>query len=234
MNHPFVSVIIPVFNGENYVAEAIESALSQDYPYREVIVVDDGSHDATFEAVSQFGHQVQYIRQENQGVGAARNTGICAASGSHFAFLDHDDLWARGKLLKQIDVWVHEENDPLIFGFVEQFHCDQLSEAEKTSVPISKPYLPGMYAGTLLMSRERFMQLGHFKEDKQVGEFIDWYFRVIDKNVPVKMLPEILTRRRIHRSNMGRQADLYSRADYLKVLKAGLTRRRQQHAELIS
>ena len=93
MTSPRVSVIIPTFNAAVLLGEAIASVLAQTYREFEIIVVDDGSTDTTAAVVTSFAsRQIRYIYQANQGVGAARNTGVKAASGALLVFLDHDDL----------------------------------------------------------------------------------------------------------------------------------------------
>ena len=101
-----VSVIIPTYNRAHLVGEAIESVLNQDIEdcSLEIIVVDDGSVDDTRTVVAQFGQDVRYVYQENQGVGAARNRGLEEASGEWLAFLDSDDLWLPDKLSLQFQV----------------------------------------------------------------------------------------------------------------------------------
>src|SRR5919205_4589183 len=102
---PPIIVIIPVYNGESYVAEAIESILDQTYRPAEVIVVDDGSTDNTAEVVKRFGDVVQYHHQPNRGAGAARNRGVELSHGEFLAFLDADDLWHKDKLAHQIQAF---------------------------------------------------------------------------------------------------------------------------------
>jgi len=99
-----VSVIIPTYNRASMVGEAIESALAQTYPVREVIVLDDGSTDDTQRVVRAFGGPVRYVRQDNQGVGAARNAAMALARGAALAFLDSDDVWYPFKLDAQVAV----------------------------------------------------------------------------------------------------------------------------------
>ena len=92
-----ISVVIPVFNGERFLAEAIESVAAQTLPPEEIIIVDDGSTDASPAIAGSFS-KVRLIRQPNTGGAAARNAGIGAARSDLVAFLDQDDLWAPRKL----------------------------------------------------------------------------------------------------------------------------------------
>jgi glycosyltransferase involved in cell wall biosynthesis len=102
MSNPTVSVVMPVYNGENYLRLAIESVLAQTFQDFEIIVVDDGSNDATYEVAQSFGDRVRYVKQENAGVAAAVNHGISLACGRYFAWLSHDDLYAPEKLSQQL------------------------------------------------------------------------------------------------------------------------------------
>lgn len=102
---PRVSVVIPVYNGERFLAAAVESALQQTYGHMEVVVVDDGSSDATPEVLASFGSRLRAIRQENRGVAAARNRGMAAATGELVAFLDADDVWLPEKVERQVAAW---------------------------------------------------------------------------------------------------------------------------------
>src|SRR5579872_1776903 len=88
---PLVSVVIPAYNAERHVAEAVESVLAQTYAPVEIVVVDDGSSDSTAETVRQFGPRVRFTTQTNAGAGAARNRGVAMATGHYIAFLDADD-----------------------------------------------------------------------------------------------------------------------------------------------
>ena len=97
-----VSCIVPVYNGERYLREALDSILAQTYRPLEIIVADDGSADGTAGVVATFGDQVRYVRQHNQGPSSARNLGIRVPTGDFIAFLDADDLWHPEKLARQI------------------------------------------------------------------------------------------------------------------------------------
>lgn len=99
-----VSIIIPVYNGANYLKCAIDSALDQTYPYVEVVVVNDGSNDdgATSAIARSYGSSIVYIEKKNGGVSSALNAGIDAMHGSWFSWLSHDDVYSKGKIASQI------------------------------------------------------------------------------------------------------------------------------------
>jgi glycosyltransferase involved in cell wall biosynthesis len=98
-----VSTVITSYNKAPYLAEAIDSALAQDYPHQEILVIDDGSTDSTPEVAGAYKDQIRYIWQENRGPSGAKNRGILEARGEFIAFLDGDDRWRPGKLTKQIE-----------------------------------------------------------------------------------------------------------------------------------
>jgi glycosyltransferase involved in cell wall biosynthesis len=122
-----VSVIIPVYKVEKYVAATVESVLAQTYKNFELLIIDDGSPDKSIEICQQFtDHRIRIIRQENRGVAAARNTGIRHAQGEYLAFLDADDLWTPEKLAKHIE---HLENSPAVgVSFCRSAFIDELGE----------------------------------------------------------------------------------------------------------
>ena len=100
---PLVSIVIPVYNGSNYMREAIDSALAQSYERVEVIVVNDGSTDDTEQIALSYGERIRYFRKENGGVSSALNLGIKEMKGEYFSWLSHDDLYTPDKIEVQID-----------------------------------------------------------------------------------------------------------------------------------
>lgn len=105
-----VSVIIPAYNAEHFLREAIDSALSQTLPAYEILVINDGSTDRTRAVAESYGDRITYIEQQNQGQGAARNAGLAKASGRFIAFLDADDFWQPEFLEKCVNfLHAHEE-----------------------------------------------------------------------------------------------------------------------------
>ncbi len=221
-----VSVLLSVYNGEKYLREAIDSVLTQTYTSRELLVVNDGSTDKTAEILGEYEKYITVIHQKNKGLGAGRNAGIAHAKGELYAFIDADDVWEKEKLRLQVDAIRSHSSYPLCFTFCQQFLCPTLSkeEAEKLVCPTEKQ--PGFIAGTLLMHKTHWENVGPFFEENRVGEFIDWYMRAQAVEIPHILLPEPLLKRRIHKTNMGRQKNAYDRSSYLKVLHENLTKRR--------
>ena len=117
--NPKVSIVIPVYNGANYVANAIDSALSQTYENAEVIVVNDGSNDngATAEICLGYGNQIVYIEQSNKGVAGAMNTAFEHLTGDLFCWLSHDDEHLPQKTKKQVEFLKrYQRDDLMLFG----------------------------------------------------------------------------------------------------------------------
>ena len=110
MSNPRFSIIIPAYNAAATLARALDSVLMQTWPAHEIIVVDDGSSDATAAVVASYGDKVRYLYQHNAGVSAARNVGAKAASGDWLAFLDADDWYYLNRLKWHAD-WIECDSD---------------------------------------------------------------------------------------------------------------------------
>src|SRR5262249_46275201 len=99
---PKVSVVMPVYNGERFLRESLESVFAQTFQDFEMLCVDDGSTDRSASILQQYGPRIRVVRQENAGQSAARNAGVALAQGRYIAFLDQDDLWYPSKLMSQV------------------------------------------------------------------------------------------------------------------------------------
>lgn len=213
-----ISVIVPVFNGAKFITEALHSILAQEYTPLEIIVVDDGSTDETALAVQSFGASISYHYQENSGSSAARNHGIRLAQGHWLAFLDADDVWAQGKLHRQMAVFQQDPTIQIVWGHVIEFSNKlPVNLTEKTAVP-------GYHPGTMLIRRDTFAEIGRFSEAFKQVEVADWVTRVMQNNIKQKMLPDVLMYRRLHGANKGNNTE--HRRDYLYVLKQHLEQQR--------
>ncbi len=223
-----ISVIIPVYNGANYLAEAIASVRTQTLTPLELIVVDDGSTDASAALAQAAGAQVHC--QSRQGTAGAVNAGVALARGEWLAILDADDRWLPDKLALQ---WAAVQATPaarrtLFFTQIRQFASPELPLAQVQRLAGVGQVLPGTAETTLLVHREAFAApgAGGYQTHWRVGEFIDWYARARDKGWQVRILPEVLAERRLHAANLARhQRD--GQQDLLRILHAKLQRARQ-------
>lgn len=227
MDRPLVSVIIPVYNGERYLAEAIESVLAQDYSPVEVIVVDDGSTDGSALVAKGFGPPVRYHFQPNDRVAAARNSGVALAGGDFLAFLDADDLWTADKLTRQMAAFNAGPDLDMVFGHAVQFHSPDLRESEKKRVHCPSQKMPGYIPGAMLVGRDAFSRAGRFDTSLKSGEFVDWYLRATEKGLKGVMLPEVVYRRRLHGRNRS-ILERESKAEFVRIIKSSLDRRRSR------
>jgi glycosyltransferase involved in cell wall biosynthesis len=227
---PLVSVIIPAYNCQCYIAEAIESALHQTYIPVEVIVLDDDSTDRTLEIARRFS-SVHCVSQVHAGAGAARNRGAALARGALLAFLDADDRWPLHKLSRQVEALRHQPNLDMVFGCVQQLHAGtEWEEAIAKPDDSTSQLMPGFVAGTMMIRREAFIRVGEFRTEWKVGEFIDWYGRATDMGLRSMCMPGLLLWRRIHATNQG-IVQRASVSDYAKVIKARLDRRRARGSD---
>jgi glycosyltransferase involved in cell wall biosynthesis len=206
-----VSVIMPAYNGQEYIGAAIESILAQTYSPVEIIVVDDGSPFRMEEAVSGYGPRVRYIRQENGGTAAARNTGWRAASGEFIALLDQDDLWLPQKLERQIPRFAEDPRIGLVTAWMEVF-----DNATGESKDIFKPAaemnvhdilgfnLPPVQ--TMVFRRSALEQIGGF--DPAMRGTDDWDINIrIAAEYRIVTVEEVLGRARMHTGQQGKNGD---------------------------
>ena len=227
--NPLVSVIISVYNGERHLAETIESIVSQNYPNIEIIIIDDGSTDGSGEVAQRFVPPAHYHYQPNQGIAAAWNCGIELSKGDFIAFNGADDLWTEDKIHRQMDVFSKDSAHDIVFGHVKQFHSPELSQEEKQKIWCPDELMPGVSAGTMLIKRESFFRVGLFNTKWRRGIFNDWYLRALELGLQTHMMPDLLMRRRLHRTNHG-IVNRDKSVDYVRMLKASLDRRRTRNS----
>jgi glycosyltransferase involved in cell wall biosynthesis len=218
-----ISVIIPAYNRETYLAEAIESVLLQSQPPAEIIVVDDGSTDHTGEIARSFGEKVTCITQENQGAGAARNAGLERAGGSYVAFLDSDDLWVGQKLEIQAGYLRAHPGIDMVFCHMRPFLSPEINEANRPKFDARETAASNV--GSLLARREAFARAGLFSTARDVPEFFPWFAQACDAGLAHHTLPEVLLLRRVHLTNMVH--DPRFKLAYVRFLKQRLDDKRR-------
>ena len=177
-----VSVIIPAYNAEKYLAEAIESVLAQNYCDVECIVVDDGSTDRTAEIVNGFGQQILYVHQNNAERSVARNTGLTMATGEFISFLDADDILANDKLAEQVAFLFASGDYDLVYSrsqYFREYNGVRRYYSVKRATPVGD-ILPELVYGNFitiqspLIRRKAIEQVGGFSPS--LSRYEDWEF----------------------------------------------------------
>ena len=213
---PLVSVVIPMFQSESWIAETLESVAAQTYPLVETIVVDDGSSDSGANLVSGFAESaerpVRLVRTTNNGVAAARNLGIAESNGAYVALLDADDLWRPEKLESQV-AQLEESGSPMCTCGYEFF--DDLSRRRIGVVRVKdgSTALRGWLAlegnglalaSTALIRRQALEDLLRFDSLFSISADLDFALRVGETG-HIDALPEVLVGYRVHPGQMHRQ-----------------------------
>ncbi len=222
MTRPLISVVVPVYNGTNFLAEALESVVRQTYSPVELIVVNDGSTDGSGVIAEGFvGAKV--IHQENSGLPAARNVGVAASSGQYLAFLDHDDIWEPTKLELQARVLMNETSVGLVLC-----HRRHRIEGEAPTWfrgPTDDTPVKGFVPSCWLVRRSTFDEVGPFDPRFRDSEDYEWLRRARDLGVLDVMLEDVLIDYRVHSANKTSKVAAGQR-DMFMYLRESVNRRR--------
>ena len=218
---PLVSIIIPVFNGERFLREAVESVLAQKYSPVEIIIVDDGSTDSTATLARSFPETVRYLHQTNHGPAAARNRGIEQAQGDLIAFADADDLWPSHKLELQLPYLIRDSKIDIVLGRIQQVLLSE-TQAKEIGDPAFSVNL-----GSAVIRRSCFERVGLFDETMRYSEDVDWFMRAREGAAAIMTIDAVTLFYRQHEQNMTRGKST-SELNVLKALKRSLDRRREQ------
>lgn len=226
--NPLVSIVIPAYNGEKYLKETIENALSQSYDNLEILVIDDGSTDNTPKIAKSFGKKIKYLRKVNGGVATALNFGIENMRGDYFSWLSHDDLYHKDKIMKQIEeLSKHHGKTKLItcsytrvdeFGnFIDDENTQRykVEIAKYTDKELSTPLFALLVGGCifgcgLLIHKSHFERVGVFDSSLLTNDY-DLWFRMMRNNELIFMR-ETLAYKRIHKDQ-----DTNTKSEYISA-----------------
>ena len=218
-----VSVVIPVYNGSRYIAQAVESVRMQTVPPREIIVVDDGSTDDTRDVVRNL-KGVHYVSQPNRGPAAARNNGVRSAIGEFLAFLDADDRWTPAKTELQLSLLREHREVDVVIGYSQREVISPLDGGAPVHTAIGDP-LFYLSLGAGLFRRAAFDRVGDFDESLALGEDTDWYLRAREGGLPIRFHSEVVQYCLRHDRNVTRDRDVANRY-MVHAYKRSLDRRR--------
>jgi glycosyltransferase involved in cell wall biosynthesis len=203
---PLVSVVIPAYNAESHIAEALESLRAQTCRQMEIIVVDDGSSDRTAEIVTSRFPEVRCVRQPNGGASSARNRGVQEARGEWVAFLDADDAWHPDKLRAQLDLMRRHPEVRLCRTLGSEIPLTDVGPVPSgpDGLPVHElftslaPTLMNPYftTSTVVVRRDSFLAVGGFDTSLKIAEDIDLYLRILLEAPTVLLLKAVAVYKR--------------------------------------
>lgn len=210
---PLVSIIIPIYNGEKFIREAIESVINQSYHNWELIVVDDGSTDSSKDIVRQYitDRRVRLIEHEcNKGIPKTKNTGIKLARGDYIAFLDQDDIWFSTKLEIQVNYLRNCQEDVGMICTGMVFTDEKLKpqrifrgfKDDNQKELIKSIYLQPDNSTSIMMVKKRcFSVLGFFDESFHGWDDFEMWMRIATQ-YKIKYIKEVMVKKRVHAENV--------------------------------
>lgn len=225
--YPLVSIVIPVYNGSNFLREAIDSALAQTYQNLEIIVVNDGSKDDTESIALSYGDKIRYFAKKNGGTSTALNLGIENMRGEYFSWLSHDDLYYPQKIARSVEELSKLENkDTIIISDVDGMNEDYtrtfptaLYQQHRDAYPKrNSSYLyPVVYnkthGCTHLISKKVFETVGLFDVTSLVAHDFEFYYRAFAK-FPHLYIDEVLVTARESSTRQGRRSHTRGNIEY--------------------
>jgi glycosyltransferase involved in cell wall biosynthesis len=223
---PKASIIIPAYNAERFISQAVDSALSQTYPDFEVIVVDDGSTDGTRAVLSAYGDKIHYIYQENKGPSAARNAGFLASQGDYLLFLDSDDLIAPNKLELQVSLLEAQPDFGLVYSGWDYINEDGTQILHEMRPQKQGRLLKDLLRRTLyfnpsaaVIRRECLVRAGLFDESLRAAEDIDLWTRIARAGYTFGYIDQLLLLYRVHHGSLFTHISNQARNEFARLNK---------------
>lgn len=183
MDNGLVSIIIPMYNSEETIIKSISSVLNQDYRDIEIIIVDDGSNDNSYNIVNLYIHEkkiqdkIKLIKQENRGPSAARNKGISISKGKYIAFLDSDDIWLKNKLIEQIKIMNKYNDISLLTCMINDNKLNHNTNLKY--ITFNKLLFKNcLTTSTVILKRNVIEDIGVFDDKKKYSEDYDLWLRI--------------------------------------------------------
>jgi glycosyltransferase involved in cell wall biosynthesis len=218
-----LSCIMPVWNGERYLAAALDSVLGQTRPPDEMIVVDDGSTDGTRAILDgyrdRYGDTVRVVHLEHHGVSRALNSGIEVCTGDLVTFCDADDLLTPEAIAVRLTVFEERHDLDAVFGCVEQFVSPDVPDAVGQRLRFTPGAIAAPVLGALIARRSVFERFGPFDETKAAGTAIAWMAIARSAGMRIATVDDTVLRRRLHQTNMSLTTGRAGNRDLLAVVR---------------
>lgn len=232
MGKPLVSIVIPVYNGSDYMREAINSALKQTYTDIEVIVVNDGSRDngMTDTIAKSYGKKIRYFSQDNGGVSSALNLGIEKMHGKYFSWLSHDDVYEPNKIEKQVALlealdehtiicsacsYINENSEKMKGHFPDNGFHEGYTDGKRTlQIMLSHSAVNGC---SLLIPKSAFDKCGGFDESLRFCQDVFMWYKLFLNNFSMYYTEECLVKSRIHSNQLTQRGQKLFRREWNEI-----------------
>src|SRR4029079_5584454 len=232
---PLVSVVIPTYNQARYLGECIDSVLAQSYPAIEIVVVDDGSTDATPDVLAGYGDRINHLRQSNHGAANALNKGIRASRGAFVCWLSSDDAFTPDKVARQVVAFGADPSLGLSFMGFDTVDADGRFKADRSEIAWRHPDLlvsvfwaNPINGSTVMMPRRVIESIGPFNETLRADVDAEMWFRVLER-YPAAHIPGVHLHYRVHAQALSADQSLMRRSKSTvprAVLRSGVPRAR--------
>jgi glycosyltransferase involved in cell wall biosynthesis len=220
-----ITAIIAVYNGERYIEAAIKSILAQTVPITEIIIIDDGSNDATVQKIEAFQlPNIILLKQQNSGQAKAINAALPLVKGDFITFLDADDIWKSNKTALQLAAFEKNPTAQLCFGGMEEFISPELPIVEQQKIRVNPVNLYAKVRPCMMIRRKTMQEFVFFPEVPTM-DFIAWYASIKHKVTSEVFVDAIVLERRLHLNNVSRLEQ--KKADIATTFKAILEQRRK-------
>jgi glycosyltransferase involved in cell wall biosynthesis len=225
-----VSIILPVYNGEKYLSETIDSIIEQTFADWEIVAVNDGSTDNSHSILQQYksnlGSKIKIIDQENSGVSVARNVAIDNSESEYLAFIDADDMWLPEKLEKQIKILDNNPDVALVYSDLldlienKTTRRKQILKRKLQRGYIFEPlfYFNFIALSSVVLRKEMIEKYGNFDSDYKIIQDYDLFLRIAEKNV-IDYVDESLLIYRIHENNISGNMEAIERENFKLIEK---------------
>ncbi|MFT4847773.1 MAG: glycosyltransferase involved in cell wall biosynthesis [Sediminicola sp.] len=222
-----ISVILPIYNGEKYLRDCIESIINQSTLPKEILIIDDGSIDNSAAIALQYP-QLRYQKILNKGVANARNIGLEMASFDWIAFIDQDDLWTPNSLKSRMLALENSKQAKIVIGRQKWFLDGMDSPPSWVKKEQMQDSLDGYLLGCSLIHKDLFKLYGTFNASFRFASDFDWLFRLKDADEYFHQVEDIVLEKRIHEMNESRHAKA-SLAELTKAIYQSVLRKRTKN-----
>jgi len=235
IQHPLVSIIVPTYNAAKWIDGTIESIFNQDFKDFEILIIDDGSTDNTFDVLINYLDYIRYIKKENGGTASARNLGIKESKGKYIAFLDADDLWEKSKLKTQISFleetdysWVYSDADAFDETTGKKlFKFSKMYSMKSGNILTSLFFVDFIPSPTLVVLKSIFSAIGYFNEQEFFNiEDYEMWLRIAEK-FPIGYINQTLAKYRIHSNSKTNSTNFEELLHQEELLIIKMTERNQ-------